>query len=315
MKLYRFRIVPESPWRTPWQSDTLSGLLCWTCARTEGDTVLNEQLIQPALEGKPPFVLSDAFPGDCLPVPMEVRLANWPADKRKDVKRARWLPTDAFQRWQRGEAPTCEQLTPSSGVREYAQLRNSISRASGTTAAEGGLYPTEEAVLEGTKHLTVYVRVRDEVKSLFWQLLEELTTWGFGADRTAGKGQFRLDSELERADDLDAASEPQGCVALSTFQPNAGDPVEGFWEAFTKYGKLGPDFGVGNVFKRPLILFRPGACFHRPVTKGWLGRAIPMAELLALDTLEELRDGLGANVVHWAFGLCVPASKAWNGKE
>ena len=52
MNLYRFRLIPESPWRTPWQSDTLAGLLCWMCARTEGDTVLRRQIIEPALAGR-----------------------------------------------------------------------------------------------------------------------------------------------------------------------------------------------------------------------------------------------------------------------
>src|SRR5712691_9939475 len=89
MQLYRFRIVPESAWRTPWQSDTLAGLLCWALARTEGDAALQRDVIEPALQGAPAFVLSDAFPGDWLPVPALVRLAEWPAPDRKAVKRVR----------------------------------------------------------------------------------------------------------------------------------------------------------------------------------------------------------------------------------
>jgi hypothetical protein len=94
-------------------------------------------------------------------------------------------------------------------------------------------------------------------------------------------------------------------VVLSTFQPAATDPTDGAWEAFTKYGKLGPDFGLENVFKRPMILFRPGACFRSLPARGWMGRAIPMKELLAEDIVGHL-NGRGAAVVHWAFGLCVP---------
>src|SRR5207248_9285065 len=87
MNLSRFRLVPESPWRTPWQSDTLAGLLCWMCARTEGDAVLRRQIIEPALEGRPPFVLSDAFPGDWLPLPAAIRLLDSPVQHRTPVKR------------------------------------------------------------------------------------------------------------------------------------------------------------------------------------------------------------------------------------
>src|SRR5260370_34908602 len=83
VNLYRFRLVPESPWRTPWQSDTLAGLLCWMCARTDGDTVLRQQIIEPALPGRPPFVLSDAFPGDGLRGHAPVAPIGAPAAQRE----------------------------------------------------------------------------------------------------------------------------------------------------------------------------------------------------------------------------------------
>jgi CRISPR-associated protein Csm4 len=310
MKLYRFRLIPESPWRTPWQSDTLAGLLCWTCARTEGEEVLRREIIDPALAGRPPFVLSDAFPGDWLPVPAAVRLAEWPAEKRKEVKRARWLSAEAFREVQGGRPPALADLIAAAGSREYTQLRNNIGRATNTTAQAGGLFPTDEAVLgldtndRPLKYLTVYVRLCDEFGARFGRLITELAEWGFGADRSAGKGQFRLDAKLEPVEDLAGPDEADGCVVLSTFQPAATDPTDGSWEAFTKFGKLGPDFGLDNVFKRPMILLRPGACFRGEKACGWLGRAIPMQELLAPDAVTDLTRG-GTNVVHWAFGLCV----------
>jgi CRISPR-associated protein Csm4 len=311
MNLFRVRIIPESPWRTPWQSDTLFGLLCWMCARTEGDDVLRREVIEPALDGRPPFVLSDAFPGDWLPVPAVVRLVDWPVGARKTVKRARWLAAEAFRGVQGGEQPALAELVAAAGVREYTQLRNNLSRASNTTAQGGGLFPTEEAVL-GTdleerplEYLTVYVRVAEGFIEHFSQLLKESASWGFGADRSAGKGQFRLGSELEPTDHLDVPAGADGCVVLSTFQPAATDPTDGAWEAFTKYGKLGPDFGLENIFKRPMILFRPGACFRAPRPQGWLGRAVPMRELLAPDVTAHL-EGRGAAVIHGAFGLCLP---------
>lgn len=306
MKLYRFRIVPESPWRTPWQSDTLAGLLCWACARAEGDAVLRREIVEPALEGRPPFVLSNAFPDDRLPVPMVVRLTDWPAADRKAVKRARWLSEEAFRSVQGGGRVGLSDLISDAGVHEYVQLRNTIGRDSNTTAREGGLFPTDEAVLDhGVNFLSVYARIQDGFADFFWRLLQELAGWGFGADRSAGKGQFRLEGQLEPADALDGPADAGGCLVLSTFQPAADDPTDGAWDAFTKYGKLGPDFGLENVFKRPMILLRPGACFRRPVPKGWLGRAIPMRELLAPDAAKALEDR-GTAVVHWAFGLCVP---------
>lgn len=306
MNLYRFRLIPESPWRTPWQADTLSGLLCWMCARTEGDKVLREQLIEPALAGRPPFVLSDAFPGDRLPLPAAVRTLDVPAELRKPLKRSRWLLAKAFRQLQAGTVPGTGETLRDTGTIEYTQLRNTIGRASNSTSSGGGLFPTEESVLKkGIRHLTVYARIVPEFVESFGWLIQELAHWGFGADRTAGKGQFRLDGGLELVADLDEPSDADSCVVLSTFQPAAGDPVDGAWEAFTKYGKLGPDFGLENVFKRPLILLRPGASFRVPVFRGWLGRAISMHEMLAPEVVTHLQE-IGANAIHWAFGLCVP---------
>jgi hypothetical protein len=168
------------------------------------------------------------------------------------------------------------------------------------------LFPTQESVLDkGTNCLTVYARVEPGFVEPFWTLVQELAHWGFGSDRSAGKGQFRLESQLEPANEFDGPSDADGCAVLSTFQPAACDPTDGAWEAFTKYGKLGPDFGLENVFKRPMIVFRPGACFRSQATRGWIGRAIPMQELLAEDIVRHL-NGAGASVVHWAFGLSVP---------
>jgi CRISPR-associated protein Csm4 len=306
MNLYRFRLIPESPWRTPWQADTLSGLLCWTCARTEGDDVLRQQLIEPALAGRPPFVLSDALPGERLPLPAAVRTLDVPAELRKPLKRARWLLPESFRQLQAGVVPGTGAMLRDAGVVEYTQLRNTIGRASNTTNSGGGLFPTEESVLKkGIPHLTVYARIVPEFRERFEQLVKELAHWGFGSDRTAGKGQFRLDGGLEPVPQLDEPADADACVALSTFQPGFGDPTEGAWEAFTKYGKLGSDFGLENVFKKPIIVLRPGASFRVREQRAWLGRAIPMHDLLAHDVVGHLQ-AIGANVVHWAFGLCVP---------
>jgi len=306
MNLYRFRIIPESPWRTPWQSDTLSGLLCWMCARTHGKEVLRERLIEPALAGRPPFVLSDAFPRDRLPLPAALRTLDVPAELRKPLKRAQWLLADTFRQLQAGIVPGTGAMLDDPGIIEYTQLRNTISRSSHTTSNDSGLFPTEEAVLKkGIRYLTVYARIVPEFVEFFEQLIEELAQWGFGSDRTAGKGQFRLDKGLEPVTDLDQPADADGCVVLSTFQPGNSDPTEGAWEAFTKYGKLGPDFGLENVFKKPIIVFRPGASFRQCSPRGWLGHAIPMHDLFARDIVNHL-EGLGAHVIHWAFGLSVP---------
>lgn len=306
MNLYRFRVVPESAWRTPWQSDTLSGMLCGAIARIEGGEALRREVIDPALAGHPPFVVSDAFPGDRLPAPSFVRLLDWPPDQRKAVKRGRWVAGDAFARIQRGQHPASSELIADSGFHETSLLHNTIDRTGSTAGDVGGLYSREETRLAaGQDRLSIYVRIQESFRDLFWRGIRELTTNGFGADRSAGKGQFRIDGELEPADFLDRPDAKGGALVLSTFQPGADDPTTGAWEAFTKYGKLGPEFGLQNVFKRPLILLKPGASFPLAEVRPWLGRAVPMNEMLSPDTDAVLR-GRGIEVIHYAFGLAVP---------
>ncbi|MGH7214061.1 MAG: hypothetical protein ACREIT_04800, partial [Tepidisphaeraceae bacterium] len=95
--LHRLTILPRSPWRTPWQADTLSGALLATCARVHGAKTLRETLIDSMLAGEPPFVLSDALPGDLLPLPIHFRLHRYPdATNLKAVKRGRWLEPEHF---------------------------------------------------------------------------------------------------------------------------------------------------------------------------------------------------------------------------
>ena len=73
-----------------------------------------------------------------------------------------------------------------------------------------------------------------------------------------------------------------------------------------KYGKLGPDFGVRSVFKRPQFMLRPGACFRQPPPlPEWAGRLIPSEHLIPAATLDELRDR-GIHPVQPAFALAVP---------
>ncbi len=306
MHLYRFTLIPESAWRTPWQSDTLAGMLCGAVARLEGGEVLRREIIDTALAGRPPFVVSDAFPGDWLPIPAFTRLLDWPSDLRKTVKRARWLSRESFERVQQGQPVTLKDFIHESGIHETSHLHNTISRASNTTSDGGSLYSREETYLaKDQKHLTVYVRLDDTFRELFWRAVRELAACGYGADRSAGKGQFSIGGELEAAHSLDRVDRPTGVVALSTFQPNAGDPTDGAWEAFTKYGKLGPEFGLENVFKRPLVLFKPGASFRTSKPRPWLGRAIRMDDVLAPDAVATLRTQ-GVEVIHYAFSLAVP---------
>jgi len=314
MPLYRLRLLPRSPWRTPWQADTLTGVLCAACARTRGPDFLRSNLIEPMLAGQPPFVLSDAFPGKLLPIPVVLRLAEWPDGvDSKILKRARWLSPDDFATARAGRLPSVNRLVSEDAVLLTESTRhNTLARDSDASLEEGGLFSRPDTLLrtaqDGGACLTLYFRTADDnATGLLLDLLHELALTGFGADVATGRGQFKVLGDPELMPGLDAA--PAGTnavVCLSTFQPAPGDPADGFWDAFAKFGKLGPDLGLSDVRKRTLILFRPGACFPVGSPRPYLGRAIPMDQLLASNIAAELR-ARKIEVIHPAFGLALPA--------
>jgi CRISPR-associated protein Csm4 len=317
MTLHRLHLRPRSPWRTPWQADTLTGALCATCARAHGAEFLRERLIEPMLAGHPPFILSDAFPGDLLPVPVAVRLARPPigAD-RKAIKRGRWLTREDFLALRahagNGEVPWGRLLPDSAVFCDEITRHNTLARDSDASLEDGGLFSRPDThlrtVQNGRAALTLYFRAADEAAAdLLLDLLHELSLVGFGADVATGRGQFEIVGDPGPAADLDQP--PRGAdavVVLSTFQPAPGNPADGFWEAFPKFGRLGPDLGLSDVRKHTLILFRPGACFRADPATPFLGRALPMNDVLPAAAADELRSR-GIEIIHPAFGLAVPA--------
>ncbi len=319
MSLYRLRLRPTSPWRTPWHADTLAGMLLATCARVHGADVLRDLIVDPMLEGRPAFVLSDACPGDLLPAPLWLRLADWGGEAdHKRLKRARWLPRNAFLRACRGQLPELESFVDAAdifvvGTRQH----NTLDRFTDTTgAAEAGLgiFDRPEvtlAPLNGAGYLSVYFRILEPgAEDLLLEFFHELALVGFGADVSTGRGQFEILGEPESVPYVDQPPENANAViTLSTFQPGPTDPTEGLWEAFPKFGKLGPDFGLPNtdVRKNTLLLFRPGACFHTPDTAPpFLGRAVPMEQLLPKGVAERLAHA-DIKIIHPAFALAMPA--------
>jgi len=309
VKLLQFKLRLLSAWRTAWQADTLTGLLCWTVARLGEHDLLEDGITAPALRGKPPFVLSDAFPGDLFPVPIIAHLQSWPDEQRKLVKRARWLTKESFIRARSHGSFRVEDLLPDRAFVGQDRLRNTLDRATQGTPERGGLWPSSETWLSREQpYLSVYARVTDEFAPTLVRLVRELTATGFGADTSAGLGQFELLREPEAVAWLDEPpTTTNGCMMLSTFQPAVNDPTDGLWESFVKYGKLGPDFGLKNeqIYKRPLLMLRPGACFATSSLRPFLGRAIPMDELLPEGVALIIR-AQKRQVVHFAFGLAVP---------
>lgn len=322
--LHRLNLIPRSPWRTPWQADTLTGALLATSARVHGPAILRQRLIDPMLAGEPPFVLSDALPGDLLPLPIHFRLHRFPdGTDLKAVKRARWLAPDDFTRARAGTAPPVSALIDDDTVfKDETRHHNTLSRLTDTSSHEDeedepsaiGLYQKSDTLLRpdgDREHLTLYFRFTDpRAADLLLDLLHELSLTGFGADTSTGRGQFDLPDDPLPQPHLDTPPPAaNGVACLSTFQPGPNDPTDGYWDAFPKFGKLGPDLGVDDVRKNTLILFRPGAVFRTDPVTLFLGHAIDTKTLFSREAADALL-ARNARVIHPAFGLTVPVSVA-----
>ena len=304
--LVRLKLKPLGVWTTPWQADSLLGAMACAWVRSRGQDALQRDFLEPWLAREPLFVISDAFPGDSLPAPASLPLWwNWPPEKRKDLKKYRWMTMADFCRVQGGKKPNLED--PGILIRNRVRLRNTISRVSNTTGASGTLFEVPFSSLSKSDgDLTIFARAANGGLRILLEALEMLGRTGYGADSSVGHGGFELDGDPTPCPELDNVPRADGFTSLSTFQPAATDPVEGFWRLFVKYGKMAPEFHSIVVFKRPQVMLAAGACFrtkHPP--KPFYGAPIGPEHLLSKSARESLA-AHGIHPVQAAFGLAVP---------
>lgn len=276
MRLQRIRLRPRSPWRTPWQADTLNGAL--------------------------------------LPLPVAARLAPVPQDQVKSVKRAKWVSREDFLSFAAGDTqhvPWDRCLPEEAVIKEDTRRHNTLARDSDTSLENGGLFSRPDIHLKaGIDHFTLYFRTANEQGTeLLLDLLHELALTGFGADTATGRGQFDLLAEPDSVPELDTRRpNANALVCLSTFQPAPTDPTDGFWEVFPKFGKLGPDLGLTDVRKKTLMMFHLGACFYADsgrrriagrcsmASSGFCGPALP-GTICPSDILPEARKCLRGRAI------------------
>ena len=303
--LVRVKLKPLGVWTTPWQADSLLGAMACAWARTRGRGALHRDFLDPWVAREPLFVISDAFPGDSLPAPASLPLWDWPPEKRKDVKKHRWMTVADFHRVQKGVKPALEPAGVC--IRDRVRLRNSISRTADTAGGGGELFEVPFSNLSNPDgHLTIFARAAGGGVDILMQALEMLGRTGYGADASVGHGAFEVDENPTTCPDLDDLPDADAFISLSTFQPASTDPPDGFWRIFVKYGKLTPEFHSSAIFKRPQVMLEAGACFHtghppRPFYGGPIG-----PDRLLSDRGRESLAALDVHPVQAAFALAVP---------
>jgi len=276
---FRFDVRPLSPGGTPWQSDTIMGLMAWAVALNEGESAIRE-FLEPFLAGDPPFVVSDGFPSGLLPnplIPLKTDHTYCTIQENslaKKRKRASLLTTKDFDSVRRGGVALGDPVA--SPWYQFQMLHASIDRITWSTSGQGNLFSTvTQALPDKHRLLSVFVRAQhgwiDRVQTIFGQLARI----GFGKDKSIGCGSFEVESLVEEPHQFENFPRADGFISISSWAPSSSDPTEGYWKLRMKRGKLGEGMGEGNPFKRPLVQFTAGSTFKTDTTpEPFYGRTI-----------------------------------------
>jgi len=294
LKTYKLTIEPKSPFITPLHSDTIFGHLAWAITYDLGEKKLQEVLAE-FNSGKPPFLLSAAFPEDTLPVPILPPLSQKETAKLvpqrpgngtvaarrrlieeiKKTKNVEHISMDDFKNLAADLSTIklthlllskSQQPKPS---KQQVVMRTAVDRITGT-AKEGKLFDLEETFY-GYKNqdgfrpvrLSIWFRLRDDSwKSEIYRWFNIIQGSGFGKRKSTGLGQFHIIGDIVEAE-LPSVANPNAFITLSSYVPQANGPSHGYYRYIVKRGKLGGHWALGGkVWKAPLLMFTPGSIFY-----------------------------------------------------
>ncbi|SRR5579871_133083 len=263
MNVYRYRLHPAAGARfaTQLEADSLFGAVAWEVVRRSGEADLTK-LLDRFRKGEPPFLLSNAFPGDLLARPLVSGEAGW-------------ITRDEFTAIREGRAPASSANAPA--LREIRELHS----------GSGEVFETRDwTFANGQNYFSIYARVAPEWVAPLGKLLAGAGERGIGARRGMGRGQFTLEGAPEACPWLDPLPFESGFVTLSNFVPQDTDPTRGRWAIAVKYPKLAGEPGGrsgqdSNPLKGRLLQLRAGSCFQCPGRpRRWYGSMIPVQAAL-----------------------------------
>jgi len=265
----------------------------------QGQTALQE--IMRGYDTEPAFLVSDGFPSGCLPYPTlpplnqvaenalfvelhpEQKELN-PDEKRrkyfdfkgrmKSLRRVAWINAGelAVNKGPVNAKRLVRHLMTSVtyvGDPKTLIAHNTINRLTGTVEKTGGgFYHTAEQSSRD-RTFDIYVKTtlpwdNAQVKYLF----DRLGKWGYGGDRSVGKGQF----DVEDVSPVNLPEQGNAVMSLSRFVPDSS-LHDGYYSIETKYGKLGGSYSQGKAAfpKTPMVLLTPGSVFSVQDVKPYYG--------------------------------------------
>ncbi len=278
MQSLKITVEFKSPVGSELQSDTIFGQFAWELRYIFGEDKLKEVLED--FETSPFIVFSDGFPEGSIAVPfvkpqkydkIKARFGNEYYIRMKNIKKARYVRLDDSWLNKKVDLFSLEQFIIEEPVfKSFVGIKNSVNRISNTT--DEGLYTAQEKFF--MVNVDIYVKYddkkikREDIKQIF----ESIGKFGFGKDKSVGKGRFSV-AKYEDSPQILEKKDKKTFISLSSGVPCKECSIL-FGKTFTKFGKHGGDLIFGNPFKNPAILFKSGSIFETDKIKDVYGSAL-----------------------------------------
>src|SRR5690554_620109 len=297
MKTYRLIIKPLSSFLTPFDSDSLFGAVCWAIRWKKGERELKNFL--KSYQEEPPFLISNGFRHDCLPLPVlpdltrdesrnlikslfgYINPANYKQGLNllKELKKVDCIPRDLFKKYVNNFSKKLFLEDFFAGkLNEYNYLYFDIQNKK-IIKKINDFFKTKDVYHNNINRLTgtvnegglynqtetkynslIDIYVRTNKPGYFREIFRILELEGFGKRRSTGKGQFEIKNNLEE-NKLPSAVNPNYFMTLSNYVP-AEEKIEGFYQLDIKRGKLGSVFASRrdlSPWKLPFVYYQPGS--------------------------------------------------------
>lgn len=294
MKTYIARLEIKSAVVTPFQSDTIFGHIAWAIRYTKSEKALEEWLNN--FQSSPTLV-SDGFPigeDESLLFPFPIikpvdnqQIENFLAeyftgtpkkeelicayDSIKAIRKRSYISQSVLEKYINNLSElnlikeyfdsTYKQIKNPPKYKFYTRrydMHNTINRLTNSTLEEGGLYSVESTYFQKDSKIWIAIKSNNLNKTELENLFNFIMKNGFGKDASVGKGSLKLIDVVEK--NLPASSEPNAFLSLSHFIPYPDSSTNMYYSFIVKFGKLGGSFANSMpVFKKPLILFKPGS--------------------------------------------------------
>jgi CRISPR-associated protein Csm4 len=280
---YRITVTPLGPRETELVSGTVWGQLAWAVRYLDGEAAFAVWLDGQARD---PWLVSSRMPEGMLPNPLLAPAPEGPgiadldeADRLKAYRKAEFIDERVFLKLRdRMGAPAlaravAERLAgPGDGAHALMSAHNRISRSTGRTPEEGGLFFHDIIVDPPERRSQLFMRTSSPCREKIEALFGFIGSNGFGANASTGCGHMKFEIEEEKRL---FTGNGNRAVSLShgTLTPGMGAPR---YRQHVHHGKLGGHFASGafSPFKYPILMVRPGATFT-PAGEG------PFGELLS----------------------------------